>query len=214
MEKQDRRIFIVGGDKNYANWMGGTIVDNIIDSNLVVFTGGEDVDPSMYKHVKNPRTYSNLKRDQEEAEIFSMARNLGKKMIGICRGSQFLCVMSGGTLIQHQQNPSFVHDMWVTDIKFNHIPVTSTHHQAQNPYTILGTEYSILAWTTGLVGKKENGLGIDMPNAREIEIVYYKKTDCLGIQCHPEMMYGDEQFGRSMQYLNGLLDKLMNNNLR
>src|SRR6266446_2592686 len=99
--KTKRKIYVVGSSRQYANWMQGELVDNIEDADLVLFTGGEDVDPRMYKEPRNPHTGCNLDRDIQEAREFYLANKLKKHIIGICRGSQFTCVMSGGKLVQH-----------------------------------------------------------------------------------------------------------------
>jgi gamma-glutamyl-gamma-aminobutyrate hydrolase PuuD len=71
---------------------------------LTLFTGGEDVDPKFYRHSRNSKTGSNIKRDEFESAMYnySMLRNI--PCLGICRGSQFLTVMNGGKLFQHVTN--------------------------------------------------------------------------------------------------------------
>ena len=71
-----------------------------------MFIGGSDVTPMYYGHNKEPYTSINTERDIEEFDIFSQASALNKKCIGICRGAQFLCVASGGKLIQDMHHPS------------------------------------------------------------------------------------------------------------
>src|SRR5687768_16963203 len=66
---------------------------------LICFTGGEDVTPSLYGEVKHPLTYNNPERDKHEVEYFNQF--IGIPKVGICRGGQFLNVMSGGKLHQH-----------------------------------------------------------------------------------------------------------------
>jgi putative glutamine amidotransferase len=80
------------------------VKNNPQDFTLAVFTGGEDVDPSYYGKKKNHRTYSNIYRDREEKELFDVLLEHKIPLFGICRGSQFLCVMAGGSLCQHLDN--------------------------------------------------------------------------------------------------------------
>ena len=100
------KVHIVGGDlaiqKMYVA-RGYTFVDSADKADIIQFTGGEDVDPSIYGHPKHPRTYSNLKRDIREQEVWKKARKEQIK-VGICRGAQFLCVMNGGKLWQDVSN--------------------------------------------------------------------------------------------------------------
>lgn len=209
----NRKIYVVGGQNYNANWMQGKIVEKMIDADLVVFTGGEDVDPSLYGTVKHPKTYSNLERDQFEKGEFDEALALGKPMIGICRGSQFLCVMAGGKLVQHQQNPAYIHSIHTNEEGFPMVAMTSTHHQAQLPYNLPNEEFKVLAWTVDAVGRRENGLQLPVLSGREVEIAYYNKINALGIQGHPEEMYGEAAHEHTINYVRILLDKLMEGKL-
>lgn len=179
------KIYVVGPSINYANWMGCELVNTIEESDLVLFTGGEDVHPSLYKEDTNPRTYFNVNRDAEEILYFQKALDLGKKFIGICRGSQFLCAMSGGKLIQHMSHPNF-HE--ITYFNGDILEVTSSHHQMMYPYNLDKNDYILLGWTQNiskyhLGGDDEE---MELPNGIEPEIVYFKNTQSLCIQSHPE----------------------------
>lgn len=205
------KVFIVGNNTGYANWIMGEIVSDIKDCDLVLFTGGEDVDPSFYGEEKHPETYSNITRDKREKTFFELALKLNKKMLGICRGAQFLAVMSGAKLIQHQENPLSVHNIMTYDDHI--IPITSTHHQAQFPWNLPFGSYKLLAWTRGISKFHLDGNSKELyPNyGKECEIVYYKDTDVLCIQGHPENMYNKPEFKKSMDYLTSMLKKYMYN---
>ena len=80
------KVFVVGGAINYANWIKDVeIVGNLNQAQIVLFTGGEDVDPSFYGCEKHERTWSNPMRDKEEIEIFNRVHD-NQLVIGICRG--------------------------------------------------------------------------------------------------------------------------------
>lgn len=80
------KVFVVGGAINYANWIKDVeIVGNLNQAQIVLFTGGEDVDPSFYGCEKHERTWSNPIRDKEEIEIFNKVRD-NQLVIGVCRG--------------------------------------------------------------------------------------------------------------------------------
>lgn len=207
---ENKKIYVVGGSPHYANWTGMDVVDQMTDADLVMFTGGEDVDPSLYNEPKHSRTYSNLARDDREAKEFRKAKELGKPMIGICRGSQFLCVMNGGKLVQHQENPLPIHPIYTTYGKIN---ITSTHHQAAYPYELKPFEYHILGWTFGVSRMHEDGNGKEMNPSRECEIVYYPRHNCLGIQGHPEMTIFQRENLDSMIVLKRILNDFMNRKL-
>jgi len=173
---------------------------------LIVFTGGHDVHPSLYNQEHHITTISNLTRDKAEKSVFNYAKKEGIPMVGICRGSQFLTVMNGGSLIQNVQKHSRNHFIYTKDSEtFN---VTSTHHQMMIPKRERGN-YSLIAWTRGLSSFYEgDGIienrkmkGEVWPNlekvegsnkcCKEPEVVWYEKNKCLAVQYHPEYMHHD-----------------------
>lgn len=167
------------------------LVDKLEDADVVLFTGGEDVTPDLYGCKKHPRTYNNIHRDEYEKSIFEKIRP-DQFVLGICRGSQLLCVLNGGILVQDCDN----HAMWgtheITDGN-DVYEITSTHHQMQFPYYLDKKDYDLLFWANGRCTKYE-GDNID-PNLiienGEAEIVLYHKEGkprCLAVQGHPEMM--------------------------
>lgn len=80
------KVFVVGGSIHYANWIRDVeLVNNLQKAQIVLFTGGEDVDPSMYGCKKHPSTWSNIARDLKEKEVFENI-NPNQLMIGVCRG--------------------------------------------------------------------------------------------------------------------------------
>lgn len=184
-EYMKTNVYVVGGQRNYANWLPDIkLVDNVKDSDVVLFTGGEDVHPSFYGEPMGEHTSSNIERDNREKEIFDEAKALGKKFLGICRGSQFLCVMAGGKLVQHQNNPNYEHKI-LTDTR-QELNITSTHHQAQYPYNLPRYMYKILAWTNDQSEFHLDGNGVELNPEKECEIVYYNNIYGLAIQGHPE----------------------------
>lgn len=80
------KIFVVGGALGYATFLEGmSLVDKVEDADVVLFTGGEDVTPSLYDCKKHPATYCNPNRDLEEKEVFNMIKP-DQIALGICRG--------------------------------------------------------------------------------------------------------------------------------
>lgn len=81
-----RKVYVVGTAKQYSKWLRKhELTDNLEEADIVIFTGGEDVDPSLYGCEAHPTTYSNLKRDLYEKEIFEQVKP-NQLCIGICRG--------------------------------------------------------------------------------------------------------------------------------
>jgi GMP synthase-like glutamine amidotransferase len=110
-------------------------------------------------------------------------------MLGICRGAQLICALSGGKLVQHQENPKFTHETHVYDSE-DSIIMTSTHHQAQYPWRLNKDDFKVLAWTHNVSPFHFNGDNqeLELPENKECEVVYYKLTKGLGIQGHPEIV--------------------------
>ncbi len=210
-----KKIYIVGKyGEDYANWMKGEVVTTLDHADLVVFTGGEDVHPSLYKEPVGPRTMTNINRDIYEQRVFREAVAKGKKLLGICRGSQFLCAVNGGRLVQHQNNPEYIHNIFTHKNKI--IPISSTHHQAAFPYNLRDSNYKVLGWTEGISKVHLNGLDKEISDTpfKEVEICYYPKTKSLGIQGHPEMIYNTkEKYKETFEYLDELLEDFMQDKL-
>lgn len=163
-------------------------IKNITDVDLILFTGGEDVDPELYNESKGKFTYINKNRDQKEKEVFNFFKGY-VPMLGICRGNQLLCVLNGGKLIQHVEGHGKEHKIRIKDYQIPVI-ITSTHHQMVYPFNLKEENYELIAYSeffksnTYLNGNNEE---IDLPKEfLEPEIVFYPKTKCLGIQGHPE----------------------------
>lgn len=81
-----KKVFVVGPAKQYSKWIKDhKLTDILEEADIVLFTGGEDVDPSLYNCEKHPTTGSNLQRDLREKEIFEKVRP-DQLCVGICRG--------------------------------------------------------------------------------------------------------------------------------
>jgi putative glutamine amidotransferase len=67
----------------------------------VVFSGGEDVEPSRYKGDNNAKDVLYSKgRDDFEFNFFKKVYDRGMPILGICRGHQFINAAMGGTLYE------------------------------------------------------------------------------------------------------------------
>lgn len=181
------KVFVVGRGISYANWIPDLqLVSTIHDAELVLFTGGEDISPSIYGH-RNVGSYFNVRRDHEEVNAYFAALKIKKPMYGTCRGLQLLCAMNGGRLFQDMSHP-MRHEI-IT--KENDVIITnSLHHQLCDPYNLHPSQYEILAFADSLsdelISAERNYTRAD--HIKEPEIVFFPKTKCLGIQGHPEMM--------------------------
>lgn len=201
-EKEILNIIIADGSESkvYIDYLNLYFNINVLDAtkvkknsdvDLVLFTGGADVDPRYYKEPIGKYTGIDKGRDNKEISIFDRFNNRPK--LGICRGAQFLTVMSNGKLIQHVNGHTSSHKI---DIKnYGYYTIPSTHHQMMFPYNLPKSEYDLKAWSSNFIsdtylnGKNEE---IELPiNFLEPEIIEYFRTNCLCIQGHPEI--GDNE---------------------
>lgn len=153
---------------------------------LVLFTGGEDVNPEYYEDLVGANTYINKNRDEKERDIFNKFK--GCRMFGVCRGAQFLTVMNKGKLIQDVSGHGRSHEITIRND--GTYTITSTHHQMMWPYNLPKQSYDLLGYSTYFQSNKylngENNQ-MELPSDfLEAEIVYYPYNTCLCIQGHPE----------------------------
>ena len=87
-------------------------ISHLLDKiDVLVLTGGADVDTARYGEKRSPKCGApDLERDAFEFALVEAARKRRLPMLGICRGSQLLNVAFGGTLYQDlpSEKPSSV----------------------------------------------------------------------------------------------------------
>lgn len=172
------------------------------DIDLICFGGGEDISPGLYGHklVGSHSEQTPSYRDLFEKEAWKIAVSANKPILGICRGAQLACVLSGGGLIQDVRGhgPARSGDHVLDTIDGGLIPFNSYHHQMMVPG---GTKHKLLAWLTVPPVTADTGPNrayqmdstkVKLPNPfnKEPEIVYFTESKALAIQGHPEF-YND-----------------------
>jgi len=182
-------------------------VKDVKDIDLVLFTGGEDVNPAHYGENVGKFTSINKSRDDKEIDTFYRFRE-HSLLLGICRGNQLLTVLSGGKLIQHVEGHGRDHSMILNNrMKYN---ITSSHHQMIYPFDLNEKSYELIAYSEYFQSKTYlNGDNKEVElskNFLEPEIVYYKNTNALCIQGHPEWSHCERR--TSSMCLN-LIDKYL-----
>jgi anthranilate/para-aminobenzoate synthase component II len=190
------KVKVVGSSQYYADFIENRVlVDDIKNADIVLFTGGEDVDPSVYGCEKHNRTYSNIKRDNIEKDVFKQINPEKQIAVGICRGSQLMCALNGGILIQDCDHHALGGTHQIVNKRTGEVfNITSTHHQMQYPYHLPSSDYEVLYVAYGNRCSYYEGDKINVnPLVKygEPEIVLYKKKGnpkCLAIQGHPEFM--------------------------
>ncbi len=207
------KILILKGDNDQykdAFTSLGTVttkLNQLANCDLVVFTGGADVDPSFYEDNEISKTHTNKARDLVELGVHNHCKILEIPMVGICRGAQFLNVMNRGVLIQHVNNHNNCnHAMFTPNDKV--ITVSGDHHQMIYPKG----DFELLGWAKESTNF-ETGGKVSVKNfhrklaGREPEVIFWPSTRCLGFQYHPEWM--DTKSEGFKFFINTLKEKLL-----
>jgi putative glutamine amidotransferase len=169
-------------------------------------TGGVDVDPALYGEPRDAHTErASPARDRAEAALTRMAIDRHVPLFAICRGAQLLNVVSGGSLLQHLEDPephrprrtgdsgpyeSGWHDVAVAPgsllarlTRVTSMRVNSRHHQAVTPERLAPGLMSTASTAAG---------GLTVIEAVEVP----GHPFALGVQWHPERaeMQDDREF--------------------
>lgn len=162
------------------NW---DITNELSEADLVCFTGGADINPGLYGE-KNVLSYGvSIERDAMERELFFEAVDRGIPILGICRGAQLICALTGGSLYQDVDNHAMAgcHPMRTVG-EGDVIKTNSVHHQMMIP----GPGAVVLAVSYGQSSARTNMYCTDFGDANDPEAVYWPKYKALGVQGHPE----------------------------
>ena len=183
------------------------------ESGFLIIHGGSDIHPALYGRSNSHSSVGTTPsfRDQSEAKLFAQAVKKGIPIMGICRGAQLGCALSGGVLVQDVDGHHWGHRVTTEDGQT--MMSTSIHHQMMYPWAI---EHKLIGWSsiprsTWYQGITDQELAAwpmkDYEGGEaglvEPEIVWFPQTKCLAVQGHPEMMDDKCEFNR---YLKGLLD--------
>lgn len=166
--------------------------DELHTNGMLILWGGEDISPSLYgQAVVGARAPSNpSNRDKMEKALFEKAVELGIPVIGVCRGAQLACALSGGTLFQHIEGGH--HGDHLIETKDGAILETSScHHQALN---LAKVDHELLAWDKD----REVRVFTDLDTFKTVipEVAILNKTKTLAIQGHPEWMSYNSPFNK------------------
>lgn len=157
------------------------------ENSALVVWGGADIHPALYNHPVSITTYPGGKRDHIEWALMKEAHKKGIPIIGVCRGAQMLCALSGGYLLQDVTDHGGAHEINTFDGQT--LRVNSIHHQMMVPD---GTDHKLVAWTARNRSRhyiyKDDLLWTPPENWREPEFVHFLGTKGFAIQWHPEMM--------------------------
>jgi hypothetical protein len=195
-----KSVFVVGNDTDTCQlfykeqW---NITTEIKKADMVVFTGGPDIDPHLYGQKaipENGSTDGSRRRDEAEVKCY---KNLSKDQlkIGICRGGQLLNVLNGGSMYQDVDNHECAnrnHRIFLSHEPSGHRWVNSYHHQMMIPnfedksMEVLGIsdESEVKKYDKGYIKRDA-----DLSDNPDYEIIWYGDTNCFCFQPHPEWDY-------------------------
>lgn len=173
-------------------------------ADLIVFTGGEDINPKRYTNRPHNGHY-NDKRDSWELKVFkdiTKGALKTKKVLGICRGLQLINVALGGNLL---------YDI-ATKYGANHMGVHTLNH------VVPGHMFSFLEMVNSMHHQCADSWGFSKayppkslavePTTGTVEIMAWGNV-FLGFQFHPEF-FGSENPYRD-QVANAVKDWVENN---
>lgn len=175
-----------------------------LDADLIVFSGGPDVDPLLYGEKAHRTTRTDSERDRSDIALFDLAVKEGIPMLGVCRGSQLLAVLNGGSLYQDVDNHYGDHDMW--DVRHKKLirGVSSVHHQMVMDDPDNGME--VIAFSSGKSKLRHlTPTMLETGSNKDIEAFWYRDTCSIGIQGHPEYSGYDAFTKWSLDLVNELV---------
>lgn len=188
---QGWKYYLVGEDDATARMMDNQLayrVNGIRDANIVIFTGGTDISPTIYGEFgAHPKTQRPDKsRDRIEIAIAKAAMANKKCLVGICRGGQLLNCLNGGKLFQHVDNHGMGDHFTMYQApsgKIVNIMTRGDHHQMMRPAR---EGAKIIGWAKRSTIRST--FQEDFVRGEEIdpEIIWYPSTRTLCFQPHPE----------------------------
>src|SRR5262249_19886455 len=114
---------------------------------VLYLDGGADINPVYYGEKPNPMTYApNRARDASEKLLFRNAQIAGIGVLGICRGAQMACILSGGKLHQHVTRHTMGHYIYTKEGTC--MVDGSSHHQVMY---LKDVEHDLIAWANHAV---------------------------------------------------------------
>jgi putative glutamine amidotransferase len=169
----------------------------------LLFTGGPDINPRRFGQETRPACeWIDEDRDISESALIAQAKRSDTPIMGICRGIQMINVGFGGTLIQdinaeiagtqdHRASipvpPTIAHVLTISAgsrlaeiVGAAPLKANTLHHQAVDE----------VAPGFVVTARAEDGVveGIEMRGDRFV----------VGVQCHPEYLFQDDQRWRSL----------------
>jgi len=165
-------------------------ISDVKDADALILWGGEDIGTEIYNQKANKYVYQTKKSPRDEREIAMVRKAVQEEIpiIGICRGAQLICALSGGTLAQHIEGHGNSHAVTLHDEGGTVIRCNSSHHQMMLP----PPSAKILATSEATYGIGQYNEPVNYERVNEV--VYFPNMNALGIQPHPEWANCPKEF--------------------
>lgn len=155
-------------------------VEAVETHDAVVLMGGEDVHPVIYGGQTGyvAEGAHALTADLAQMVAIERAVELGRPLLGICRGAQLINVVLGGTMVQHLDSPH-------RDPEAPHAPFVESDVQVSGPQGM--TSASVLCSHHQAVDRPAEGLDVVARHGDgTVEAFEHRDLPIIGVQWHPE----------------------------
>ena len=207
------RTYIIGGDRQVEEFLSEEPLIDLCkspkmpaldDIDMLVFTGGEDVTPSLYGERNNKANWLNYHRDQVELNILLNTMHTHYHF-GICRGLQLMAVANGLKLWQHVSghNLSTTHEMIISKGKWKGDVikgVTSVHHQAIKVTKETGDDFVLGYEQYSQCVEAEGENPVPTLVSKIVEAAWFEESRCFGVQGHPEYTRASDDYKQFVLY--------------
>lgn len=182
------------------------IEDNDDKADLLIFPGGEDIDPRRYLDKEefdsiSYRCHWNTQRDNREEAIFNSVisgKIIVPNILGVCRGLQAINVFLGGSLVpdlatedkSHRSIHNIIHTNRSVFTGIAH--VNSLHHQAilrigtQSLPRMFYQQVLALEPNTNIIEIMQFLESVSNRKSRHLPLDKFPALNILGLQFHPE----------------------------
>lgn len=169
----------------------------------LLITGGEDLDPSYYHETNTHSSLTDKSIDETDYYLYQAFRQIGKPILGICRGLQVINAFEGGTLMQDILTQS---SSYSNHNQREYDPPLSTYDVAHSCTFVPNTKLHEIFGDTTIVNTfhhqaiKDLAPGFVASSLSEDGIIEgIEKENVLAVQWHPERLRTDKKQAKLMQ---------------
>lgn len=203
----------ISGIRQMFAMAGCTGTNEPDEADLIIFSGGADIDPGLYGDKCLAVTSFSSRRDDDCKRIFDIAQANNIPMFGICRGMQFLHAMAGGTLYQDVKYHAGNNHLITVVETGEEMLSSSLHHQmcrVDNKQMVplayasekgRGDQYTFFA------KERDTTSILCSDNHLDLEAAAYPDINAVAVQGHPELLGRD--IGRFVEWSLELCNKLL-----